>query len=226
MTQSQVQHLAANIITLVRIVLAFVVIVLLQMGFYYRVAGVLLTLLVIYLDSLDGYVARRLGVASDFGALFDITGDRIVEHVFWIFFSSVGLVSVWVPIIFISRSFLVDTLRSVAYAKEGRTPFGEKTLMRSAFTRFLTTSLFSRTIYAVGKVIAFVLLGTLLIFQEGFAILQQWVPPQRLGDLYLLTEIIVWVVVGMNLIRGIPVLIDGRYYLFDRQFPRELKDEG
>ncbi|NOX37352.1 MAG: CDP-alcohol phosphatidyltransferase family protein [Calditrichaeota bacterium] len=226
MTQSQVQHMAANIITLARIVLAFVVIVLLQMGFYYRVAGVLLTILVIYLDSLDGYVARRLGVASDFGALFDITGDRIVEHVFWIFFSSVGLVSVWVPIIFISRSFLVDTLRSVAYAKEGRTPFGEKTLMRSAFTRFLTASPFSRTIYAVGKVVAFVLLGTLLVFQEGFAMLQHWVPPQRLGDLYLITELVVWVVVAMNLIRGIPVLIDGRFYLFERQFPRELKDEG
>ena len=226
MSQSQVQHMAANIITLTRIVLAFVVIFLLQMGFYYRVMGVLLIILVIYLDSLDGYVARRLGVASDFGALFDITGDRIVEHVFWIFFSSVGLISVWVPIIFISRSFLVDTLRSVAYAKEGRTPFGEKTLMRSPFTRFLTASPFSRTVYALGKVVAFVLLGFILVFQEGFAVMQQWLSPERFGDLFLITEIVVWVVVAMNLIRGIPVLVDGRYYLFDRQFPKELKDEG
>ncbi|HFE65010.1 MAG TPA: CDP-alcohol phosphatidyltransferase family protein, partial [Caldithrix sp.] len=74
--------MAANIITLGRIVLVFLVILLFQAGFYIRLIAVALTILVIWLDSLDGYVARKLGVASDFGALFDITGDRIVEHIY------------------------------------------------------------------------------------------------------------------------------------------------
>jgi len=218
--------MAANLITLGRILLTFVVIILFQFGFTERVIAVFLTIVVIYLDSLDGYVARKLGVASDFGALFDITGDRIVEHVYWIFFSSVGLVSIWVPIIFVSRSFLVDTLRSVAFAKEGKTPFGEKSMMRSALTRFLTASPVSRSVYAIGKVISFVFLGLILVFQSGFEIITQWVPVDYFADLIFITGIIVWVVVAMNLIRGIPVLIDGQYYLFEKSFPRELKDEG
>ncbi len=101
--------MSANIITLTRVLLAMVTLVMFQMGFYFRVAALPLMIIVFYMDSLDGYVARKLGIASDFGALFDITGDRIVEHVYWIFFTAVGLVNFWVPIIFISRSFLVDT---------------------------------------------------------------------------------------------------------------------
>ena len=114
-----------NNITLARIMMSFGIIIIFQLGFYWGIAALLLTLIVFYMDALDGYVARKLGVASEFGALFDITGDRIVEHVYWIFFTTIGLVSMWVPIIFISRSFMVDTVRYMEFRKEGKTPFGE-----------------------------------------------------------------------------------------------------
>ncbi|RMF58557.1 MAG: CDP-alcohol phosphatidyltransferase family protein [Calditrichaeota bacterium] len=216
--------MAANIITLSRIVMAFGIIFLFQGDFYFRIIGVGLTLVVIYLDALDGIVARKLGVASDFGALFDITGDRIVEHVYWILFTALGLVNLWVPIIFISRSFLVDTLRTVAYSKEGKTPFGEKSMMRSGLTFMLTASRPSRTIYGVAKVVVFMLLGLVLSFQVPNHPLEKMVTPERLYLLERWTMVLVWVVVAMNLIRGLPVLWDGRYYLFDKKFPRELKD--
>ena len=214
-------QMAANAITLIRILLAIGVIILFESGFWYRIVGVVLTIVVIYLDSLDGYIARRLGVASDFGALFDITGDRIVEHVYWIYYCYAGLISVWVPIIYISRSFLVDTVRHVAYAREGKTPFGQKTMMRSVVTRFLTASPFSRTAYAVGKVVAFVLLGTILVLQEGYHYVQNWLPAEVFADLIFGTEILVWFVVGLNLVRGIPVLVDGRFYLLEESFPKK-----
>jgi CDP-diacylglycerol--glycerol-3-phosphate 3-phosphatidyltransferase len=200
--------MAANIITLVRIFLSFLAIVMFSGDLGWRIAAVLLTILVIYLDSLDGIVARKLGLASDFGALFDITGDRIVEH----------------PIIYVSRGFLVDTLRTVAYSKEGKTPFGEKTMMRSGWTHFLTASRVSRAIYGAGKVIAFVLLGFILVFEKAGTNTLGMLPISFLGYLELLTQILVWIVVMMNIIRGLPVLWDGRFYLFDKQFPRELKD--
>ena len=215
--------MAANVITLGRILLTLPVIILFQAGFELRITAVLLTILVIYLDSLDGVVARKLGVASDFGALFDITGDRIVEHIFWIFFTAIGMVSMWVPIIFISRSFLVDSLRTVAYLKEGKTPFGEKSMMQSRFTYFLTASRFSRAIYGGGKVIAFVFLGIILIFQIASEEFVSWFQ-NFLDHFILITNAIVWIVVAMNLIRGLPVLWDGRRFLFEKQFPRALKD--
>lgn len=218
--------MAANIITLGRIILVFFVILLFQLGFYPRLLAVVLTALVIYLDSLDGYVARKLGVASDFGALFDITGDPIVEHIYLIFYSSMGLLTFWVPIIFITRSFLVDTLRSVAFTKEGKTPFGSHTMMKSRLTRFLTASRFSRAIYGTSKVGAFILLGGLLVFRADSPPSLRWLASPVLTPLALITNVMVWIMVTFNLIRGIPVLIDGRSYLLDKYFPRSLKSEN
>jgi CDP-diacylglycerol--glycerol-3-phosphate 3-phosphatidyltransferase len=217
--------MAPNLITLGRIVLALAVMLIFELGFYWRLAAVLLTVLVIYLDSLDGFVARKLGQASDFGALFDITGDRIVEHIYLIFYCAMGLISYWVPMIFITRSFLVDTLRSVAFSREGRTPFGRKTMMKSPVTRFLTASRFSRAVYGVSKIAVFVLLGLIFAFRKGFEQGIDWLSATQVYNLTVVTQVLVWIMVVLNLVRGVPVLWDGRYYLFDKYLPRELKRE-
>jgi CDP-diacylglycerol---glycerol-3-phosphate 3-phosphatidyltransferase len=217
--------MAPNLITLGRIVLALAVLPVFQLGFYWRLAAVGLTLVVIYLDSLDGWVARKLGQASDFGALFDITGDRIVEHIYLIFYCAMGLVSFWVPAIFVTRSFLVDTLRSVAFTREGKTPFGKKTMMKSPVTRFLTASRVSRAVYGVSKIVAFVLLGLIFAFQRGFTEGIHWISKAQVGELGLFARVSVWTMVALNLIRGLPVLWDGRYYLFDKYLPKEFKRE-
>jgi CDP-diacylglycerol--glycerol-3-phosphate 3-phosphatidyltransferase len=218
--------MAANIITLGRIVMVFFVIIMFQAGLYIRLLAVALTIFIIYLDSLDGYVARKLGVASEFGALFDITGDRIVEHIYLIFYTAMGLINLWIPIIFITRSFLVDTLRSVAYSREGKTPFGDKTMMKSKFTQFLTASRFSRGIYGASKVISFVFLGLILAFDKAFEANMEWISSYWFNNLIMMTNILVWIMVIFNLIRGIPVLIDGRFYLFDKYLPRSLKADN
>ncbi len=218
--------MTANFITIFRIVLAFFVIILFQAGLYFRLAAIILTILVIYLDSLDGYVARKLGLASDFGALFDITGDRIVEHVYLIFFAAMGVLSFWVPIIFVARSFLVDTLRSAAYSRKGKTPFGDKTMMKSKFTKFLTASRFSRAVYGVSKVVVFILLGAILMFQKGFQTNSGWISYSLFRDIRYFTFVLVWIMVAFNLIRGIPVLWDGRFFLMDKYLPRELKGDS
>ncbi len=214
-----------NLITLGRIVLALFVILIFGLGFWWRIAAVALTILVIYLDSLDGYVARKLKQASDVGALFDITGDRIVEHIYLIYYCAVGLVSFWVPVVFVTRSFLVDTLRSVAFSREGKTPFGRNTMMKSPVTRFLTASRVSRAVYGVSKVVAFVLLGLLLAFRAGSGEGIRWLSDDQIRDLSAFTNVLVWIMVVLNLVRGIPVLWDGKYYLFDKYLPRELKKE-
>ena len=213
-----------NNITLARIMMSFGIIIIFQLGFYWGIAALLLTLIVFYMDALDGYVARKLGVASEFGALFDITGDRIVEHVYWIFFTTIGMVSMWVPIIFISRSFMVDTVRYMAFSKEGKTPFGEKSMMRSKFTLFLTSSRFMRGFYGIIKVFVFLLLGALVVFKNAGSQTPVWVTDSFMENLIIFTNFVVWLTVGLNLIRGIPVLWDGRSYLFAKEIPREIKE--
>ena len=124
-----------NLITLVRVVLVFLAVSLYGRGFASAVAAVALTVVIIWMDALDGWVARRTGQTSDMGALVDITGDRIVENVFWIYFACVGLVSFWVPVVVITRGFLTDSVRTLQF-EQGKTPFGDKTMMRSGWSRF------------------------------------------------------------------------------------------
>ena len=67
--------MSANLITLIRLVLVFIVVALFNMNFYANAAMFALTIIIIVLDWADGYVARKKGISSDFGALFDIAGE-------------------------------------------------------------------------------------------------------------------------------------------------------
>lgn len=216
--------MAANIITIGRVVLAFIAIALFSMGFHFAIIAVFLTILVIYLDSLDGYVARKLGVASEFGALLDITGDRIVENIYWIYFAAAGQISFWVPVLVITRSFLVDTVRSVAFA-EGKTAFGEKSMMKKKFTKALTASPLSRTTYAVGKALVFCYLGAVLAIQQGLTTNIFSISTELFSALKIIGAIIVYLVVFMCIVRGIPVLWDGKDYVLAKRFPKAIKDD-
>src|SRR5215204_5708705 len=115
----------ANLITIARLILLFVVF-----------AG----------DGIDGWVARKRRSTSPFGAVFDIAGDRIVETVLWVYFAWERVIPLWAPFLVIVRGGIVDALRSMSY-DEGMTAFGENTMMRSSFTRWLTAGRFMRGLY-------------------------------------------------------------------------------
>ena len=158
----------ANMITLFRIALVFVTVGLFEFNsIWVNAIAVSMVVFVIYLDSLDGYVARKLKITSNFGALFDITGDRIVENVFWVYFSAIGMISFWMPMIVITRGFLTDTVRAVAF-REGQTPFGNKTMMKSKITKFLVASRFSRAFYGGLKLTVFTLIGVLIFLNTAY----------------------------------------------------------
>ena len=128
----------ANLITIARLILLFVVTAMI----HYRPVDLALLSMVLLgvvfaADGVDGWVARRRGSTSPFGAVFDIAGDRIVENVLWVYFAWERVIPLWVPFLFIVRGGIVDALRSMSYA-EGKTAFGEQNMMRSAFTRWLT----------------------------------------------------------------------------------------
>ncbi len=214
----------ANLITVVRILLVFVVIGIYQINFYLNLLAVCLTILVLSMDALDGILARKLGISSDLGALFDIVGDRIVENVFWVYFSAISMVSFWAASIVIARSFLVDWLRTMAFAQEGKTPFGEKTMLKESWARALASSRFSRALYGISKAVVFVYLGALLVLESGRVDLGWSISPRLMGWLYTGGSILVWTTVVMCLVRGIPVVWDSRDILTQRLFPGLVRD--
>jgi CDP-diacylglycerol---glycerol-3-phosphate 3-phosphatidyltransferase len=198
----------ANLITVGRICLLFVVVALMYVGNVTVISICMVLVAVIFiLDGVDGYVARRRGESSQFGAVFDIAGDRIVECVLWIVFSDLGLIPVWVPLLVITRGFVVDGLRSLSFA-EGMTAFGEKNMMRSPLTRWLTAGRFMRGLYGYAKAIGFVFLTGLEAYRHHDA------EGTVVGAIYgndafrALGWFVVWTAVALTVVRGLPVIVD------------------
>jgi phosphatidylglycerophosphate synthase len=202
--------MSPNLITLIRLVLAFVSIALFRAGSYATVAALVLLVVTLALDAVDGFVARRKLRASDAGAAFDIAADRIVESVFWIYFAAAGLITFWIPVIVIARGGLTDFLRAIAF-RRGQTAFGEKTMMRTWWGRLLTGSRASRAAYGVVKCAAFFALGlwlTLVNLPEWRAIIagqaDALMSVVRAGAVGLAVSTAVFCVA-----RGVPVIIEG-----------------
>lgn len=116
-----------------------------------------LTIFVIWADGIDGYLARKLNQASKLGGILDIAGDRVVEMAYWIAFSALNWIPVWVPLLFLVRGTFVDAIRAHA-VEQGYTAFGKNTMMQSKIGKFLVASNFSRFTYAVVKAVAFCLI--------------------------------------------------------------------
>ncbi|MEA2594297.1 MAG: CDP-diacylglycerol---glycerol-3-phosphate 3-phosphatidyltransferase [Thermomicrobiales bacterium] len=198
----------ANLITVGRIGLLFIVVALIYFG---NVAVITLCLpliaFTIGLDGIDGWVARRRNESSQFGAVFDIAGDRIVENVLWVVFADQDLVPIWVPLLVLTRGFIVDGLRSISFA-EGMTAFGERNMMRSPLTRWLTAGRFMRGLFGYAKALGFVFLTGMVAFRHHDT------DGTLLGSIYSnevfrgIGWFIVWLAVALTVIRGLPVIFD------------------
>ena len=195
----------ANLVTLSRLLLLFIVVwVMYQQPTPWQFASFFLIILIFVSDGLDGYVARKRGEASLFGALFDIAGDRIVELTLWMVFADFALVPIWVPLVFIVRGVIVDTIRSSNAVAHGVEPFA---LMRSPVGKFIVASKLMRVLYAVVKAIAF----------AGLALrepLQLWLPGiwQYVDwPITALTYLCVYLSVLLCVARGTPVIAEFVY---------------
>ncbi len=223
----------ANLITVARIILLFITV-----GIIYILTpvavlvGFFLTIIVFASDALDGYVARKRGSANEFGAVFDIAGDRIVENVYWVVLAHLMLVPVWMPLVTIVRSFIVDGLRSMALA-QGKTAFGANTMMTSKFGTWLAASRFHRALYGVVKVVAFCWMLLILALRLAAAQDSGWASFEREwgGLIDGIGTFLIYFSVLYMLLRGAVVVWDSRHmYLpgpdsLAKRIPAKTSDE-
>lgn len=191
----------ANLITLVRLVLLFVLV---AMAYRappeWQLLDAPFLLLIIALDGIDGWVARRRGETSAFGAIFDIAADRTVEYVLWIVLADLGFVPIWVALVFVVRGTVVDAIRYGAVL-EGESPFG---MMRSRWGRMLVAGRFMRGFYGVLKALAFALI---LLLQPLDVLAPAWWVSWREAA-WLLADGLVLASVAVCLLRGVPVIAE------------------
>ena len=193
----------ANFITVFRVFLSFIVVALLMQktACSYWVAFVL-TAIVICFDGLDGFVARKLNQASKFGAMLDILCDRIVECIYWITFACLGWLSLWIPLIVVTRGLVTDGIRSLEM-EQGYTAFGSSTMQQSKIAKFIVTSNFCRGTYAVTKAFAF-----------AFLILANFPNNEVLANKFsLFAYTCAYIAVVFCVVRGLPVVAESRRFI-------------
>lgn len=192
----------ANLITLSRLLLLFVVIFFAyQPASWWHIANVALLIFVFVTDGLDGYVARKRNETSVFGAMFDIAVDRIVELSLWIAYLPLGLVPLWAPLVFVVRGSIVDAIRARQTGSSGKAPFE---LMQSPLAQWLVAGRFMRGFYAAIKGILFCWL--LLIHPWSELMPGFWADWG--GWLLFVGDVLIWLTVFLCVIRGLPVIVE------------------
>lgn len=198
----------ANLITIGRLILLFIVIWLIYVGNVQVITACMVLIGIVFAsDGLDGWVARKRRSTSAFGAVFDIAGDRIAENALWVAFADLELIPVWIPLMVLTRGFIVDGLRSLSYAR-GMTAFGQSNMMRSSLTQWLTAGRFMRGFFGWAKAAGFVFLAGLVAWET------QDTDGTALGALYSpvwcrwFGWLMVWSAVALTIVRAIPVLYD------------------
>ena len=204
--------LTPNQITTLRIGVAFAAVCLYGRNPWANISAVGLTVAAIALDAFDGYIARKHNLATPLGAQFDILGDRVIENVYFTYFAVVGLVSLWLPVLFFARGTATDFIRNLA-ARAGHSGWGQSSMMQTWWGRALVASRWSRGAYAALKCGCFCYLGLQLALVRG--------PVATVGSLSVTAHawlglgahIVAWATAAFCIVRGLPVLIEGWRYV-------------
>ncbi len=122
-----------NKITMSRIVLSLIIIIFLLFPFdaagvslpkifvnesividiKYIVAGVLFVVASLT-DFVDGHIARKYNMVTDFGKMLDAIADKVLVNAILIILASTGFISAIIPVIIVVRDIVVDTIKMVA----------------------------------------------------------------------------------------------------------------
>ena len=127
-----------NKITMARIILSIIVLILLifpldsvginipkiiingkiQVDIKYIICGVLF-LIGSLTDFLDGHIARKYNMVTDFGKVMDAIADKLLVNGVLIILACSGFVHMIIPVIIISRDTIVDSIKMVVGNKVG-----------------------------------------------------------------------------------------------------------
>jgi len=83
----------------------------------WKVFGFAIAIIAGITDFIDGYIARKYNMITDFGRLLDPMADKIFITTAFIVLVENNILSGWIAVIILSREFLVTGLRLLAASK-------------------------------------------------------------------------------------------------------------
>ena len=107
-----------NKLTILRVIMIpfFVLFMLLEGGLnpLYRYIAAAIFIVASFTDWLDGNIARKYGLVTNFGKFMDPLADKLLVCSGLICFTGLGQLSAWIVILIISREFIISGFRLVA----------------------------------------------------------------------------------------------------------------
>lgn len=82
----------------------------------YIIAGILF-IIASLTDFLDGYIARKYNMVTDFGKMVDAIADKLLVDSVLIILSSTGFINPIIPVVIVARDIVVDTIKMIAASK-------------------------------------------------------------------------------------------------------------
>lgn len=118
----------ANKLTIFRIILVPIMVLIPFFGIGGDVFGVPITFLIMdfvfiiasITDKLDGYIARSRNQVTTFGKFLDPLADKILVLTAMILLVEFGRLPAWIPVIVLTREFVVSGYRLIAVEKGGK----------------------------------------------------------------------------------------------------------
>ena len=108
-----------NQLTVARLILTFVFVALLSLeGVPFAKTGALLVFsLAAITDFLDGYLARKNNLVTNFGKLMDPLADKVLMCAGFVLLTRLELIPAWMVVVILAREFMVTGLRLLASAE-------------------------------------------------------------------------------------------------------------
>ena len=79
----------------------------------YIIAGILFVIASVT-DFVDGYVARKYNMVTDFGKMVDAIADKLLVNSVLIILASTGFINAIIPVVVILRDTVVNTIKMIA----------------------------------------------------------------------------------------------------------------
>ena len=185
-----------NKLTLARIFLVPVFMVFAGIGQYgtasfeklwYLLAGIVFAV-ASFTDLLDGKIARKYNLVTDFGKFADPLADKLLTTVAFLYMMRDGVCSIWVVGIILAREFAVSGVRMVAAGAPG------------------------------GKVIAANIWGKLKTVLQMLSIIFYYfsaglAAPGAIGAVGLVTQILCWIIAAVTALSGAQYIWNNRQFI-------------
>ena len=108
-----------NKITILRVLMipVFLVILLVDTIPFNEIIALVVFALACITDAIDGHIARKYNLITDFGKFMDPIADKLLVSSALICFTAQGLIPAWIVVVIISREFIINGFRLIAAEK-------------------------------------------------------------------------------------------------------------